>query len=67
MCLLERRHDPLHRLLDFPVGQRAIGGAERQAEGDAHLAVRDSLALVPIELVHADECLRRGCLDRVES
>src|SRR5688572_9200916 len=56
----ERVHDALHGRLHFLVGQRAIEGLERETERQADLAVRDALALIPIELADLDERVGRG-------
>src|SRR5204863_6962036 len=55
----ERRDDALDRALHLFVSEGAIGAAEREAHRQADLPVGNALALVPIELAHVLERVRR--------
>src|SRR5665647_2505868 len=54
----QRLHDTRHRLLHVRIGQRAIRRPEREPQRQAVTALRNALALVPIELANLDERLR---------
>src|SRR5476649_1899600 len=54
----ERRQNGLDALLHFGIGQRAIR-LERQPDRQAHGALRDALALIPIEEAHRAERRRQ--------
>ncbi len=63
MRIFQRSQNLFHRRLHFRIRQRPLERAEREAKREADAPVRHALALIPIELAHRDERVRRSRTD----